>query len=173
LPSSESATPGTTSHFVRQRIVSMKAFKKVFGKAKTGEKSGDVAATLADDLSDNAQENPSIVRALSELTNATATFQDRYMGFVKKNARYIRVDDDVYKAIEKAGKEKDIKRSAKLFGEEIKSAVEMRERKKDLSQATWLGKLANFMSKVYPVARLSLRLTSTIADVVTFSILLI
>jgi hypothetical protein len=154
----------------------MKALKKAFRrKAKTGDKSGDVvavgatAAIDADNVSDSEQESPTIARALSELTNATATLQDHYMDFVKTNNQYLRVDEDVCKAIAKAGKEKDIKRSAELFGKEIKSAIQVRERERDLSKTRWLGRLGNFMSKVYPVARLSLRLTSAVADVATLS----
>ena len=163
----------------------MKALKKAFRrKAKADEKSDIVAPVSAiaaitvtnENEQENAsivQENASIARALSELRTATAIFQDRYIDFVKKNNLYLCVDDDVFKALEKAEKEKDVKRSAELFGKEIKSAVQVRERKKDLSKARWLGKLANFMSKVYPVARLSLRLTSAVSDVATLLILLI
>lgn len=154
----------------------MKALNKAFRrKAKVGEKSSNVAvidasgeaanATVVDDLLDDEQENPNIAKALSELKNATSTFEERYVGFVKKNQQYLKVDDDVYKSIEKAGKDQDIRRSAALFGKEISSAVQVRNKKTDLSKARWLGKLSNFMSEVYPVARLSLRLTSTVADV--------
>ena len=53
-------------------------------------------------------------RVPSGLKTATAIFEGHCMGF---------------QGIEKAGKEKDIKRSAELFGNETSSAVHVRDKK--------------------------------------------
>lgn len=146
--------------------------------SKSYDVTGDVTDSTASVNSEGKfiqeePEHPNILRALSELKNATLMFEGHYRGFGKKNQQYLQIEDDVYEAIEKAGKEKDIKQSAKLFGKEISSIIQVVDKKKDLSRARWPGKLAIFMSKVYPVARLSLRLTSTVADVLSLSMMLI
>jgi len=160
--------------------VSMKRFKKVFRRKPRTAQNRDYDAAPdashptaptnnAGDFIEEELEPPNILRALSELKKATLMFQGHYTGFGKKNPLYLQVDDDVCEAIEKAGRENNIKRSAELFGKEISSTIQVTDKKNDLSRAKWHGKLAIFMSKVYPVARLSLRLTSTAAEVLSLS----
>ena len=62
-------------------------------------------------------------------------------------------------------KEQDINRSASIFETEISAAFRVMGKNQDLSKSKWVGKLSGFMTKVYPIARLSLRLTSAIVDV--------
>ena len=104
---------------------------------------------------------------MSELNRAVTEFKRHYEQFSKKNQRFIRVDryKDVEKAIEKAGKEQDINRSAKIFETEISGALRVLGRNQDLTKSRWVGKLGRFMTTVYPVARLSLLLTGAIANV--------
>jgi hypothetical protein len=118
-------------------------------------------------LIDYGNEQPNISRALSELNSAVTEFKHHYEEFSKKDQRFIRVDrySDVQKAIEKAGKEQDINRSASIFETEISAAFRVMGKNQDLSKSKWVGKLSGFMTKVYPIARLSLRLTSAIVDV--------
>ena len=112
-------------------------------------------------------DDPNISRSLSELNRAVTEFKHHYEQFLKKNQRFVTVDryKHVEKAIEKAGKEQDINRSVKIFETEISGALRVMGRNQDLSKSKWVGKLGSFMTTVYPVARLSLRLTSAIADV--------
>jgi hypothetical protein len=75
------------------------------------------------------------------------------------------VQDNLYQALENAGKENDIIQSAEIFATEISAIMGVRERKYGASQSKWTGKFVNFLIKLYPVAKLSLRLTSALADV--------
>ena len=104
-------------------------------------------------------------RSLSELTNAMNEFKENYSLFAQKNKQYCKVQGDIQQALDIAGKEKDIKRSAQIFSAEITSTMGAIEKKQELSKSQWTGKFANFVIKLYPVARLSLQLTSAIAGV--------
>jgi hypothetical protein len=92
-------------------------------------------------------------------------FKEHYELFAKRNQTLFRVEDDVHAAIMKAAMNENIKRSAVLFGSEITTTINVLKRKQELSQSKWTGKLGNFLTKFYPVACLSLRLSSVIADV--------
>lgn len=152
----------------------MKAFRKAFSrKSKSGSDPADLAASHGPscgyraNLIDNEVDQPNISRALSELKSAIAKFKHNYEEFSEKNQRFIRIDryHDVQKAMEKAGKEQDIRRSARIFETEISATLQVTRKKQDFSNSKWVGKLINFMTNVYPVARLSLGLTSAIAQV--------
>lgn len=154
----------------------MKTIRKAFGrKSKQGSSSAteEAAAAIpsastqdANTLKDDEEEQSNESKALSELNSAVTKFKNHYGQFAQKNRQFLRVDHDVHQAIEKAGKEQDIKRSAGIFGKEINATLQVTERKRDISNCKWTGKLSNFIIKLYPVARLSLRLTSAIADVI-------
>jgi len=130
-----------------------------------------VSSHDVDDLIEE-EEGTSVSRAISELNSAVSKFKEHYMQFAKKNSRFLRVDHDVHQAIEKAGGERDIKSSAAIFGKEISATLRATEKKRDLSNSKWVGKLGSFITKLYPVARLSLALAGAAADVPPSQILL-
>jgi len=101
----------------------------------------------------------------SELNSAVAEFRDHYQRFRSRNQQLISVDDNIHSAIDNAVKVQDIKHSAHLFGAEISTTLTITKKKQELSGSKWLNKLGNFITKLYPVARLSLSLTSAIAEV--------
>jgi len=68
-------------------------------------------------------------------------------------------------AIQKADAGNDIKQSAKIFGDEILRVSRITGDKLETSKAKWTGKVGTFITKLYPVAKLSLKLTSAIAKV--------
>ena len=110
--------------------------------------------------------NPSS-RALSELESAVTEFQKQYLRFLEKNRKYTRIEDAIDLAIQKAKSEKEIKRSAKIFGEEIARVTRIAGDKRVASEMTWRGRVGSFVTKLYPLARLSLRLTGSIAEVLS------
>ena len=75
------------------------------------------------------------------------------------------VKDGVEKALQLAGSEKDIKRSAKIFEEQIEVTVLATEKKQETSKAKWTGKVGAFLKKIYPIARISLKLASSAGEV--------
>jgi hypothetical protein len=135
---------------------------------------GDPCHNLDNLITDHSDTQPQDSRSLSELKNAVADFKAHYELFAKNHEGFVRIDDAIYPALEKATKNQDMKCSAQIFGEEITTVLKIRERKKELSNATWTGKLGKFLMSLYPVAKLSLGLTSVVAEVSThFSTFLI
>lgn len=68
-------------------------------------------------------------------------------------------------AIKLAGSESDVKRSADLFGDKIYATLEVNESKGQSSRIGWRKQLHTFLKCVYPVAQVSIQLTSSIAEV--------
>lgn len=103
---------------------------------------------------------------LKELNDVIAEFNLRYTALASKNQQFIGVESDVQEAIKIAQKKEDIKESAQIFSAQIFAIMRNTEQKQQLSSAKWTGKLGTFLSKLYPVANVALRLTGSIAEVV-------
>lgn len=110
------------------------------------------------------QIHPSIVQALAKLDHAIRDFKKHYDLFKAKH-ELVSIVDDVQIAVERAGADNDIQRSAQLFEIEISTTMQVWQRKQELANSTWIGKLGKFLTKLYPLARLSLLLTGAIAEV--------
>ena len=104
-------------------------------------------------------------RALLELKAVVAEFKEHYTRYAEKNRKFIRIEDQVDHAIQKARAEENIKRSAEIFGAEIAAVMRVTDEKQKRSKEMWKGRVGSFLTKVYPVVRLSLQLTSAIAEV--------
>ena len=102
---------------------------------------------------------------LSGFEQAIAKFRGNYEKFAAKNTKYIRVTDDVQSAITKAGSEINIKRAADIFEKQIAATVEAKESKRKEADAKWTGKVGSFLKKIYPIARMSLQIASSGAEV--------
>lgn len=96
---------------------------------------------------------------------AVSEFKEHYEQFAAANKQFLRVQNDVQGALDKAQSENDIKRSAEIFGDEIFQILRATERKEQLAQAKWTGKLGKFMKSLYPVAKVSLTLFGSIGEV--------
>lgn len=84
--------------------------------------------------------------------------------FAIKHPEYQKVTNlHIDGALVKAEVEQDIRKSAQLFGQEIGSVLRSLETKNPGSTDAWSGRLASFLSKLYPLAKVSLSLTSAIA----------
>src|SRR5438045_7523020 len=98
--------------------------------------------------------HPNIVKALARLDHAIRDFKQHYDLFTEKH-KLIKILE-VQTAIERAGADNDIKRSAQLFEIEISTTMQVWQQKQELANSTWIGKFGNFLTKLYPLARLSL-----------------
>jgi hypothetical protein len=67
--------------------------------------------------------------------------------------------------LNKTKEEKDFKRSAQIFGNEITSVLEVTAKKQKLSQSKWTGKLGVFLITLYPIAKISLGIAGAAAEV--------
>lgn len=116
---------------------------------------------LTIDLVDNDTSQPP-----SKLDKALVEFKQNYERFAKANKQYLLLDDDLGDVFESLDpKAKNFSIGVKDLQGKLKTTMETIEKKYKCNQATWLGKLGGFVSKFYPIARLSLDLTSTIAGV--------
>lgn len=106
-----------------------------------------------------------ISRLLTELDGAMTEFRKNYELFAKKHSDVLLLDDEFNNAFHKAEATDDIKRSAQIFGDGIWAVLQTMETKKNARKSTWLGKLGNFVTKVYPVAMLSLNLAAAVGEV--------
>lgn len=100
-----------------------------------------------------------------DLRAAVSEFHENYEKFAQKNRKFIRIGEDVWLAFQKAGGQQNVKGSVQVFRAEILSVMRTMERKDHAIKAKWTGRVGNFLTNLYPVARLSLQLTSAISEV--------
>jgi hypothetical protein len=101
------------------------------------------------------------------LKTAVAEFKKHYLLFAEENKEFIIIETGVDSAIQKAEAEEDVRKSAHVFGREITNVMRLFEQKESLSKGKWTSRVGDFLTKLYPVARLSLQLTGVIAEVLS------
>jgi hypothetical protein len=94
--------------------------------------------------------------SLSELSDAIAQFKDNYEKFAKENSTFILIDKDIQAALQDAQAEIDIRSAARIFSDGIWGALRTVEAKKKAQSTKWTTRLGNALTKLYPIARLSL-----------------
>jgi len=105
------------------------------------------------------------LRAQRELQKAIVEFKEHYDVFVRKNDLVILDAASFSEAIENADNLHNVQDSSQYFKTEIIKVLDISLAKQTISNGKWLGVIGNFLTKLYPFARLSLRLTSSIAEV--------
>jgi len=103
--------------------------------------------------------------ALTELNTAVLEFKEHYELLAKRNEKMVRIDEAAQTAILEATKNADIQSAATFFGSQISAAIRARTMRQETPDSVWSNKLCKFLTKLYPVARLSLGLTSALAEV--------
>jgi hypothetical protein len=106
-----------------------------------------------------------ISRSLTKLDAAMTEFRKNYELFAIKNSDFLLLDDEFNKAFQNAEAGDDIKRSAHIFGAGIRAVLQAIGTKKNIGKSAWLTKLGSFLTKLYPVAMLSLNLAEAVAEV--------
>jgi len=114
---------------------------------------------------DTGTEERNAVRALTELNTAVLEFKERCELLAKRNQKMVRIDEAAQTAILEATKNADIQSAATFFGSQISAAIRARTMRQETPDSVWSNKLCKFLTKLYPVARLSLGLTSALAEV--------
>jgi hypothetical protein len=105
---------------------------------------------------------------LRELAAATTEFTTNYRQFAEKNKRFVLLDDDLQIAFQSDEVGKDVKQAAQFFRERLRATVQAVEQKHKSVELKWTSKVTSFLSKLYPVAKLSLSVTVAAADVKFF-----
>lgn len=175
IQSSASTTTPDDADFIPRVIRSdsvLSAFDSNVTQTSTREEPATEGWTdnSAADATVKPEEEPNIVRARSELMEAVDKFKEHYEEFAKENRRFVRIENDVHVAIGNAAADKNINRLAKLFGAQISTALLIRDRVRESSTSRWTGKLSDFLTKFYPIARFSLRLTSSISEAISLTL---
>jgi hypothetical protein len=102
-------------------------------------------------------------RSIRELTEAIDEFKKNYEAFSAKNRQFILIDTEA--AFQAAQEQPDIRHAAKTFSDSIWEVLHAVEKKRKMKSGRWTTKLGNALSKLYPIARLSLGLVQAIGDV--------
>jgi hypothetical protein len=100
-----------------------------------------------------------------ELQKVILEFTEHYEVFVRKNDFVILDPASFSEAIENADKLHNVHDSARYFKTEIMKVLDISLEKRKTSEGKWPGVIGNFLTKLYPFTRLSLVLTSSIAEV--------
>jgi hypothetical protein len=98
----------------------------------------------------------------SELDKAIHEFEKNYKQFSR---RYILIDNDLEAAFQTAHKQGDFHQNAKIFEINITTAIKAVEKKSSIAQGKWTYQVGQFLTKMYPMARLASCLTAAVADV--------
>jgi hypothetical protein len=144
--------------------------KKGGGKADPGPSGTDdlgiILTLYGPNLIGADKQDPKIALALSQLGAAVDKFEKHYGNYAKKNKLHMVQNlNEVQAALTKAKGEKDFKLSAQIFENEITHVLQVNAKKQELSQSKRTGKVCNFLVKLYPIAKLSLGLTESAAEV--------
>jgi hypothetical protein len=105
-------------------------------------------------------------RYLFELTEAINEFRKNYVQFSKANSEYILIDDELENVIPDIATVGDVKQLAKIFERNVTKTIRINERKKHLTESHWPTQVGHFLTKLYPVAKLSCSLMGAVAEVV-------
>ena len=106
-----------------------------------------------------------VSKSLSELSDAVAKFKENYEQFAAKRRDVLLIDIDFQKALEDVEAGGAVGLAAQAFGDKIRDVMRLIETKKELSKNRWSSRLGTFITKLYPVASLSLNLVTIAAQV--------
>jgi len=116
---------------------------------------------------DHVAEITKTSRSLTDLADAIAQFKENYQLFAKKNSQFISIDQDLQESFQNAQRGDNIQLAAKNFSECIWGALRAVEKKQKSTEGKWTTKLGNILTRLYPVASLSLGLAAGIGDVIS------
>ena len=96
---------------------------------------------------------------------AIKEFKDNYTKFTEHNKPFISVENDLQSAAERAQKEDNVHRSAGIFRDEISRVLSIRKEKDDAEKNKMISRMGHFAIKMFPIARIALSFTGTLAEV--------
>ena len=103
-------------------------------------------------------------RCRLELNEAIDEFRKNYVQFSKANREYILIDDELENVLRDIAAV-DVKDIAKTFERNVTRTMRITERKKLLTENHWPTQVGHFLTKLYPVAKLSCSLMGAVAEV--------
>jgi hypothetical protein len=146
------------------RATSLETEQNAFFKTPNTSSSGTLVKWLivGTDLKETR-----VSKSLSELSDAVAKFKENYEQFAVKNRKVFLIDSNFQKALQDVEAGGTVRLTAQAFGDQIRDVLRTIETKKELSKTGWISRLGTFVTKLYPVASLSLNLVTGVAQVIS------
>jgi hypothetical protein len=160
--SSEQATTGAGS--VISRLGKSSSASEVASDRKTGT-NNETAGQPSNSSSLTPFARQKTSRCFLELTEAMDIFRKNYVQFAKANSEYILIDDELENVLPDIATITDVKQIAKIFEQNVTKTIRINARKKLLTETHWPAQVTHFLSKLYPIAKLSCNLMGAVAEV--------
>jgi hypothetical protein len=109
----------------------------------------------------------------SEFTHALIEFEQNYELFINFNhsrSQFVIMRQQIDTAFQNADTEESIAISARRFSTRLSKVLASIKTKQESNSCKWTIKLVNFVQKIYPLARLTLDMTSSLSQATPFSI---
>lgn len=135
----------------------------------------DVAASvrpssaLAYEFLDVSQEaNPLLAEAKKRYSQAITSFDEAFMFYAASNRKVIKLKKNgIVEATHRALSCQDASQSGKIFGETVQKVLQTVET--DQTQSAVCAQVCSALSKLFPLMKLALGLTQSVADVISLA----
>jgi hypothetical protein len=131
----------------------------------TNPKTKDIGAKEIPEFPVGLSLSPPGAKALYELKRASEQFTHNYERFLSKHNQFLTLDREIDSAIQIAEVGDEISYSATLFKKHISNVLEVNHRKDEHSQSKWPSKVGRLLSALYPVVKITIGVTATVAEV--------
>jgi len=118
----------------------------------------------------DAKDKDTTVGSVSGLEEAVQELTVNYETFITRNEQFLRIPENALnRTFLSIDAEIDIRQAAKAFGDNVRMVLDTVEQKHKIRQENWSTKVGSFLTKCYPIARLSLELAGAIGEVTSSS----
>jgi hypothetical protein len=107
-------------------------------------------------------------KALRELRKVSERFRHNYERFLAKHDQFLTLNNEIDSAIQVAEVGTEISYSAAIFKKHISNVLEVNNRKEEYSNTKWPSKVGRLLGALYPVVKITIGITTTVAEVCSF-----
>ena len=108
-------------------------------------------------------------RSALELQKALDKFKLNYQLFVRNNKQYINVEEALDDAFLSPHGPVNIRDTAEIIRQKLWTTMTTSQTNKESQSSKWTTKIGQFVTKLYPVAKLASGLTASVAEVCSSS----
>ena len=108
-------------------------------------------------------------RSALELQKALDKFKLNYQLFVRNNKQYINVEEALDDAFLSLHGPVNIRDTAEIIRQKLWTTMTTSQTNKESQSSKWTTKIGQFVTKLYPVAKLASGLTASVAEVCSSS----
>lgn len=113
----------------------------------------------------SADKHNRLSECISDLNHALKNLEEHNKQFISTNPEFVTIKDCFDTALHEADAHPNITQGCHVLSKGILATLRILEAKKTFKKDRWITKVGKFLKKLYPVARLSLSLASTVAAV--------